>query len=405
MKHNVKHLKHATVTSPKGFLADGVNVGLRYSKKDVGLIYSEVPAVAAAVHTQNKFIAAPNQVTKQSIEQERTIQAVICNSACANACTGKKGLEDAFSTRKLVADKFGIPEHFVAVGSTGVIGQLLDMDKIASGISAIEPKATPEGGMSFAKAIMTTDLIEKCTGYETEINGATVTMAGCSKGSGMIHPNMATMLGFITTDAAIEKEALQKALSEITDISFNQITVDGETSTNDMVIVLANGMAGNQMLNESHPEWDKFFTLLLKTAEDLAKAIARDGEGATKLIEVRVRGAASDADAQAISKKIVGSSLVKTAVYGNDANWGRIVSAAGHSTAQIDQDTVDVIQGGMYMLKNSEVQDFDEEAAREYLMGDTIVFEVDFHLGDGKATAWGCDLTYKYVEINASYRS
>lgn len=405
MKYNIKHLKEGSVTSAKGFQADGVHVGLRYNKKDVGMIYSEVPAVAAAVYTLNKFIAAPNIVTKESVNTERTLQAVVVNSACANACTGKRGMDDAVIMRRLAAEKYDIPEHYVAVASTGVIGEFLNMEKIAKGIREVMPEATVEGAKSFERAIMTTDLIEKFTGYEAEIDGVKVTIGGCCKGSGMIHPNMATMLGFITTDANVDKEALQRAFSTITDISFNQITVDGETSTNDMVLLMANGMAGNNLLTEEHPQWDVFYTMLRKTSEDLAKSIAQDGEGATKLIEVKVKGAANDADARAISKKIVGSSLVKTAVYGNDANWGRIVSAAGHSTAAIDPSKVDVILGDQYMLKNSEVQPFDEEAAKEYLKSETVYIEVNFHLGKGEATAWGCDLTYKYIEINASYRS
>ena len=405
MKYNIKHLKEGSVTSAKGFQADGVHVGLRYNKKDVGMIYSEVPAVAAAVYTLNKFIAAPNIVTKESVNTERTLQAVVVNSACANACTGKRGMDDAVIMRRLAAEKYDIPEHYVAVASTGVIGEFLNMEKIAKGIREVMPEASVEGAKSFERAIMTTDLIEKFTGYEAEIDGVKVTIGGCCKGSGMIHPNMATMLGFITTDANVDKEALQRAFSTITDISFNQITVDGETSTNDMVLLMANGMAGNNLLTEEHPQWDVFYTMLRKTSEDLAKSIAQDGEGATKLIEVKVKGAANDADARAISKKIVGSSLVKTAVYGNDANWGRIVSAAGHSTAAIDPSKVDVILGDQYMLKNSEVQPFDEEAAKEYLKSETVYIEVNFHLGKGEATAWGCDLTYKYIEINASYRS
>lgn len=405
MKYNIKHLKEGSVTSAKGFMADGVHVGLRYNKKDVGMIYSEVPAVAAAVYTLNKFIAAPNIVTKESVNTERTLQAVVVNSACANACTGKRGMDDAVIMRRLAAEKYDIPEHYVAVASTGVIGEFLNMEKIAKGIREVMPEASVEGAKSFEKAIMTTDLIEKFTGYEAEIDGVKVTIGGCCKGSGMIHPNMATMLGFITTDANVDKDALQRAFSTITDISFNQITVDGETSTNDMVLLMANGMAGNNLLTEEHPQWDVFYTMLRKTSEDLAKSIAQDGEGATKLIEVKVKGAANDADARAISKKIVGSSLVKTAVYGNDANWGRIVSAAGHSTAAIDPSKVDVILGDQYMLKNSEVQPFDEEAAKEYLKSETVYIEVNFHLGKGEATAWGCDLTYKYIEINASYRS
>ncbi|KAF5047925.1 Arginine biosynthesis bifunctional protein ArgJ [anaerobic digester metagenome] len=405
MYFSISKLDNGSITSPKGFLAGGVHAGLRYAKKDLGMIYSQVPATAVAVHTLNQFIAAPNQVTKQSIAVEQKIQAVVTNSACANACTGSRGMEDALTMRRLAAEKFGIPEHYVAVASTGVIGEFLDMEKIRQGIAAVVVEATQEGAKGYEKAIMTTDLIEKYTGYEAEIDGVKVTMGGCCKGSGMIHPNMATMLGYITTDALVDSDALKKVFSLITDLSFNQITVDGETSTNDMVLLLANGMAGNEILTEDHPQWPVFASMLTQTAQDLAKAIARDGEGATKLIEVHVKGAATDQAARILSKQIVGSSLVKTAVYGNDANWGRIVSAAGHANVPLDTTKVDVMIGDTVMLKNSEVVPFDEEIAKAYLQGEVVRIEVDFHMGDGSATAWGCDLTYKYVEINASYRS
>lgn len=405
MYFSISKLDNGSITSPKGFLAGGVHAGLRYAKKDLGMIYSQVPATAVAVHTLNQFIAAPNQVTKQSIAVEQKIQAVVTNSACANACTGSRGMEDALNMRRLAAEKFGIPEHYVAVASTGVIGEFLDMEKIRQGIAAVVVEATQEGAKGYEKAIMTTDLIEKYTGYEAEIDGVKVTMGGCCKGSGMIHPNMATMLGYITTDALVDSDALKKVFSLITDLSFNQITVDGETSTNDMVLLLANGMAGNEILTEDHPQWPVFASMLTQTAQDLAKAIARDGEGATKLIEVHVKGAATDQAARILSKQIVGSSLVKTAVYGNDANWGRIVSAAGHANVPLDTTKVDVMIGDTVMLKNSEVVPFDEEIAKSYLQGEVVRIEVDFHMGDGSATAWGCDLTYKYVEINASYRS
>lgn len=405
MYFSISKLDNGSITSPKGFLAGGVHAGLRYAKKDLGMIYSQVPATAVAVHTLNQFIAAPNQVTKQSIAVEQKIQAVVTNSACANACTGSRGMEDALNMRRLAAEKFGIPEHYVAVASTGVIGEFLDMEKIRQGIATVVVEATQEGAKGYEKAIMTTDLIEKYTGYEAEIDGVKVTMGGCCKGSGMIHPNMATMLGYITTDALVDSDALKKVFSLITDLSFNQITVDGETSTNDMVLLLANGMAGNEILTEDHPQWPVFASMLTQTAQDLAKAIARDGEGATKLIEVHVKGAATDQAARILSKQIVGSSLVKTAVYGNDANWGRIVSAAGHANVPLDTTKVDVMIGDTVMLKNSEVVPFDEEIAKAYLQGEVVRIEVDFHMGDGSATAWGCDLTYKYVEINASYRS
>lgn len=392
-----------SVSSPKGFIAKGVHIGLRYAKKDLGLIVSEVPAVSAAVYTQSHFQAAPVKVTKNSFEHDSFIKAVLVNSAIANACTGKQGMADAYEMRRLCADQLNVDPEMIAISSTGVIGELLDMDKIRKGINVLSE--TDPGDGHFEEAILTTDTKIKQTCYEMTIDGKKVTIAGCSKGSGMIHPNMATMLGFVTTDAAVNEQALQKALSEITDVSFNQITVDGETSTNDMVLAMANGCAGNQPLDENHQDWNTFLTGFRMVCEDLAKEIARDGEGATKLIEVRVSGAKNKKEANVISKKIVGSDLVKTAVYGTDANWGRIVGAIGHSDAAVSPDSVEIYIGGQCLFKNGEPQSFSEELAKDYLLGDEITISVELNIGDGAGTAWGCDLTYDYVKINASYRT
>ncbi|MDR4248953.1 bifunctional ornithine acetyltransferase/N-acetylglutamate synthase [Bacillus pumilus] len=391
------------VSSPKGFEAKGIHIGLRYSKKDLGLIVSEVLAASAAVYTQSHFQAAPLQVTQKSLKKTGQLKGVIVNSAIANACTGEQGLKDAFEMQAACADMLGVESDYIAVSSTGVIGECLDMDKVKKGISQL--KEAKAGNGHFEEAILTTDTVIKNTTYTLTINGKEILIAGAAKGSGMIHPNMATMLGFVTTDANVEQEALQNALRDITDVTFNQITVDGETSTNDMVLVMANGMAENEALNEKHPEWPLFKEGLKLACEDLAKEIARDGEGATKLIEAQVAGAKNNLEAGIIAKKIVGSSLVKTAVYGTDANWGRIVGAIGHSAASVTPQEVEVYLGAQCLFKHNEPQPFSEEEAKAYLEQDEITILIQMNEGNGKAAAWGCDLTYDYVKINASYRT
>lgn len=391
------------VASPKGYLAKGVHCGLRYSKKDLGIIISSRPAVSAAVYTQSHFQAAPIKVTQESLKKSAHLQAVIVNSANANACTGEQGLKDAYEMRRQSADMLGIEPELVAVSSTGVIGEYLNMESITKGISLLAETEPAEG--DFEEAILTTDTVIKQTCYELTIGGQRVTIGGAAKGSGMIHPNMATMLGFVTTDACIDESALQRALREITDVSFNQITVDGDTSTNDMVLVMANGCAGNERLHEEHEDWPVFKKGLQLACTDLAKQIARDGEGATKLIEVEVNGAKSNLEAQIIAKKIVGSNLVKTAVYGTDANWGRIIVAIGDSMAAVTPEKVEIYLGGQCLFKNNEPQPFSEELAKTYLENSEVKIEVRLQEGDGKGTAWGCDLTYEYVKINASYRT
>lgn len=401
----VKEVVEGSIITPKGFTADGVHAGLRYQKKDLGIIISEKPAHCAAVYTTNQFQAAPLKVTQASIAQEGIIQAIIVNSACANACTGERGLNDAFQMRKWTAEQFGIQEHHVGVASTGVIGEFLPMEKIHAGIQQLAPESAHINVEAFQTAILTTDIVMKNCCYSAVIDGKTVYMGGAAKGSGMINPNMATMLAFITTDANIENEYLQKALKEVTESTFNQITVDGDTSTNDTVFVMANGKSENHSLTPEHPEWNVFLELLAKSCESLAKQIAKDGEGATKLIEVEVIGAMNDLDARMAAKQIVGSNLVKTAVHGEDANWGRIISAIGQSNAVINPLLVDIAIGPITMLKNSEPQPFSEEEASAYLKNSTIHIFVNLHLGNGLGKAWGCDLSYDYVKINANYRS
>ncbi|WP_404358348.1 bifunctional ornithine acetyltransferase/N-acetylglutamate synthase [Cytobacillus firmus] len=401
----VTELPAGSIITPKGFTAAGVHAGLRYSKKDLGIILSETAAHCAAVYTTSHFQAAPLKVTQESIAADGLIQAVIVNSACANACTGEQGLIDAYQMRKSAADKFNIKEQHVAVASTGVIGEYMQMDKIEEGIKMLKPGNEALHSDDFQTAILTTDLVMKKCCYSAVIDGKTVTMGGSAKGSGMIHPNMATMLAFITTDANIASSDLQFALKQVTDRTFNQITVDGDTSTNDMVMVMANGASGTKKLSPDHPNWDVFIQLLSKTCESLAKQIAKDGEGATKLIEVEVSGTKTDDDARVIAKQIVGSNLVKTAIFGADANWGRIIGAIGQGQPAIDPSSVDIAIGPIVMLKDSVPLAFSEEEAKEYLSNSAIQITVNLHQGAGIGKAWGCDLSYDYVKINASYRT
>ncbi|MUT64992.1 bifunctional ornithine acetyltransferase/N-acetylglutamate synthase [Paenibacillus sp. NEAU-GSW1] len=397
-----------SVTTPKGFKAGGLHCGLKKSTRhDLGAIVCEVPAAAAGVYTTNVFQAAPLKVTRESIGAGGTLRAVLVNSGNANAVTGKQGEADAYEMRSRFAEAIQVEAEEVAVASTGVIGELLKMDKVRSGIDALPGQLADDraGADGFCQAILTTDLVQKMVCVSVEIDGKLIHVAGASKGSGMIHPNMATMLGFVTTDAAIGSDSLQTLLREVTDLTFNMITVDGDTSTNDMLVAMASGLGGNSELTAAHPDWAKFASAIRYVCEVLAKAIARDGEGATKLVEVQVNGAVSDDSARAIAKTIIGSSLVKSAVFGADANWGRIIAAAGRAGEPINPDTIDVRLGDILTLEQARPVAFDEDAALEYLKGDTVVIRVDLHMENGSATAWGCDLTYDYVRINAAYRT
>ncbi|MBO9129761.1 bifunctional glutamate N-acetyltransferase/amino-acid acetyltransferase ArgJ [Bacillus sp. 165] len=401
---NIK-LASGSIVTPKGFSAAGVHAGLRKVKKDMGVIFCEVPASCAAVYTLNQVQAAPIAVTKNSIGMEQKLQAIVVNSANANACTGEQGEKDAYEMRALTAHKLGIAEHLVAVASTGVIGVPLPMQKVRNGIGILEPSVSIEEADNFYEAILTTDLVTKKACYQTVIDGKTITIAGAAKGSGMIHPNMATMLAFVTTDANIESDMLQQVLSEVTNCTFNQITVDGETSTNDMVLVLASKLAENDTLHPHHPDWKKFVEALKQTCEDLAKQIAKDGEGATKLVEVCVEGALNESDARMAAKQIVGSNLVKTALYGTDPNWGRIISSLGQSKAAVAPNSVDIFIGSIPVLKQSQPVMFLEEEAIAYLQQPFVKITVNLNMGCESGTAWGCDLSYDYVKINASYRT
>ena len=401
----MKKLSSNNIVSPKGFTAAGVHCGIKKEKKDLAILVSEVPASVAGVFTTNAVQAAPLKVTKEVVYNSQKMQAIIVNSGNANACTGKQGVADAYEMQALAATKLGIEPYLVGVASTGVIGEIMNMEPVVKGVEMLNPNNDLESGMNFAQAILTTDTVMKNTTYATVIDGKEVLVSGTAKGSGMIEPNMATMLGFITTDANIESDELQKALSEITNLTFNAITVDGDTSTNDTVVVLANGLAGNEPLTTAHPEWNNFYTALRLVAEDLAKAIARDGEGATKLIEVEVDGAISDEEARKIAKTVVGSPLVKTAVFGCDANWGRIIAAVGYSGATVDPEKITIKIGGATMVEKGEPIKFSEEELIEILKQSDVKIYVSLEVGEGHGYAWGCDLTYDYVQINASYRS
>ncbi|WP_342563299.1 bifunctional ornithine acetyltransferase/N-acetylglutamate synthase [Paenibacillus sp. FSL R7-0345] len=397
-----------SITAPKGFTSAGLHCGLKKTtRNDLGVILCEVPATAAAVYTTNVFQAAPLKVTRESLA-DGTLQAVIVNSGNANACTGEQGEKDAYEMRAAAAKALGVNELDVAVASTGVIGELLKMDCVRSGITGIQEKL--DGGASgaeeFSQAILTTDLVKKECCVTVSVGGIEVTIAGAAKGSGMIHPNMATMLGFMTTDALIDGEDLQSLLRTATNTTFNMITVDGDTSTNDMLVTMASGLAGNEKLTRLHADWDAFAAAFTYVCQHLAKAIARDGEGATKLIEVQISGAVHDEAAAAIAKTVVGSSLVKSAIFGADANWGRIIAAVGRAGVPVSPEKVDISLGEIAVLRQSRPVAFDEEQALHYLQKtDTVLITVKLADGEGKATAWGCDLTYDYVRINAAYRT
>lgn len=396
------------VCAAKGFSASGVHCGIRKnkSKKDLALIYSAVPASAAAVYTTNLVKGAPIAVTKNHIANGKA-QAVICNSGNANTCNAN-GVEIAEKTCKLLADELGISESDVVVASTGVIGQPLDITPIAEGIPAL-CAALGDFSADAAEGIMTTDTRLKEIAVEFEAGGKKCKIGGIAKGSGMIHPNMATMLVFITTDCAISSEMLQKALSGDVAETFNMISVDGDTSTNDMVTVLANGMAGNDEITAEGEDFNAFMKALNTVTVWLCRRIAADGEGATKLLECTVSGAADKKSAKTVAKSIVCSSLTKAAMFGADANWGRVLCAIGYSGAEVDINKVDVAfsseAGKIEVCKNGCGVDFSEEKAKEILLKDEINILVELNSGCEASTAWGCDLTYDYVKINGDYRT
>ena len=400
------------VTAAKGFEAAGIAAEIKYkNRSDMAIVYSQTPCNVAGTFTTNVVKAAPVKWDQQVVKESAYAQAVIVNSGIANACTGTEGLNYCKETAEEAAKVLGIPADAVLVGSTGVIGKQLPMDRIKNGVAklAAAKKDTLEAGTDAAKAIMTTDTCKKEIALELEIGGKTVTIGGMAKGSGMIHPNMCTMLSFITTDAAITKTALQKALSDDVNDTYNMISVDGDTSTNDTVLVLANGMAGNEEIAEGTEDYNTFYAALHEVNEFLAKSMAGDGEGATALFEVNVIGAKSKEQAKLLSKSIACSNLTKAALAGHDANWGRILCAMGYSGAQFDPEKVDLFiessAGKIQLVDTGVGTDFDEEKATEILSQPVVIATADMKMGTEKATAWGCDLTHGYIDINADYRS
>ena len=389
-----------TIASPLGFSADGLHAGFKKKKLDFGWIVSEVPASVAGVYTTNKVIAAPLLVTKASIQKSQKLQAIVVNSGVANSCTGQQGLDAAYEMQRLTAQKLKIEPDLVGLASTGVIGEQLPMDALKNGLSQILVSGKAE---DFAEAILTTDTCTKTCVVTEEFGTDLVTMAGVAKGSGMIHPNMATMLAFITCDANISSATLQAALSQHVETTFNQITVDGDTSTNDMVLVMANGCRQNEEILPDTEEFEKFSKMLRYLMADLAKKIAKDGEGATKLIEVNVRHAKDEQSGRMIAKSVVGSSLVKTAIFGQDPNWGRILAAIGYAGADVSVDNIDIWIEGIPVMQASSPMAFDPEETSDAMAGELLTF--DLHDGDAEAQAWGCDLSYDYVKINALYRT
>lgn len=391
-----------TIASPLGFSADGLHAGFKKKKLDFGWIVSEVPASVAGVYTTNKVIAAPLLVTKASIQKSQKLQAIVVNSGVANSCTGQQGLDAAYEMQRLTAQKLKIEPDLVGLASTGVIGEQLPMDALKNGLSQILLSGKSE---DFAEAILTTDTCTKTCVVTEEFGSDLVTMAGVAKGSGMIHPNMATMLAFITCDANISSATLQAALSQHVETTFNQITVDGDTSTNDMVLVMANGCRQNEEILPDTEEFEKFSKMLRYLMADLAKKIAKDGEGATKLIEVNVRHAKDEQSGRMIAKSVVGSSLVKTAIFGQDPNWGRILAAIGYAGADVSVDNIDIWIEGIPVMQASSPVAFDPEETSDAMAGELLTLTIDLHDGAAEAQAWGCDLSYDYVKINALYRT
>ncbi|MDQ3602929.1 MAG: bifunctional glutamate N-acetyltransferase/amino-acid acetyltransferase ArgJ [Actinomycetota bacterium] len=385
-------------------MAAGVACGVRDAgRRDLGLLFSELPCETAAVFTRNAVKGAPLGVTREAVETGG-VRAVVANSGNANAATGERGIEDARVMQDLAAEALEIEASEVAVASTGVIGVHLPMGRISSGIWAASGKLG-EGGAGFAESILTTDTRVKEAVVRIEIGGRTVTVGGTAKGSGMIHPNMGTMLAFLTTDAAVEKSCLTETLNWVTDRTFNRVTVDGDTSPSDIALLMANGAAGNEPLTPDSPDYPIFAEAVEGVARTLAKEIARDGEGATRLVEVAVEGAASEESAAALAKSVVGSSLVKAAVFGEDANWGRVLTAMGYSGVAFDPDGVELWFGPIKVFSGGEPVPHEEAEANAALAAGEVKITARLGEGNASATAWGCDLSYEYVRINGSYRT
>lgn len=400
------------VTAAKGFEAAGVEAAIKYqNRKDMALIYSQMPCKAAGVFTSNMVKAAPVLWDKEVVAHSSCVHAVVVNAGIANACTGNEGYECCKKTAQAAAKCLQVSEDAVLVASTGVIGMQLPTDKIAAGVEKLakEKKDTIEAGQMAAEAIMTTDTVSKQAAVTIEVGGKTVTLGGMCKGSGMIHPNMCTMLGFITSDIAISKELLQEALREDVKDTFNMISVDGDTSTNDTLVILTNGMAGNPEITSKNEDYDKFREALHYINETLAKMMAGDGEGATALFEVKVVHAKTKEDARILSRSVISSNLTKAAIFGHDANLGRAFCALGYSGVEFDPNQVDLYlendEKSLPAYKNGVMLDYSEEEATQILSSPQVRILADMKSGNAEAAAWGCDLTFDYVKINADYRS
>lgn len=400
------------VTAAKGYQAAVTAAGIKYQNRtDMALVVSETPAAVAGVFTTNVVKAAPVLWDQQIVREQQTAQAVVINSGIANACTGEEGRRINEAMAQAVADELGCPKEAVLTASTGVIGMQIPVERIRAGAKQLTPKLSDslEAGNAAAQAIMTTDTVSKECAVSLELGGKTVTLGGMSKGSGMIHPNMATMICVLTTDVSIKKELLQELLAENVKESFNMISVDRDTSTNDTYVILANGEAGNPVIDRKNEDYEKFKEALEYVSKTLAKAMAKDGEGATKLIEATVLHAATKEEAVLLAKSVICSPLVKTAVYGCDANWGRVLCALGYSGASFDPEQVELVlkseKGELLIVREGRSTGYSEETATEILSGEEITFLIDIQQGEEMATAWGCDLTYDYVKINGDYRS
>ena len=402
------------VTAAKGFFAAGLEVGIKAGhtgKKDMAMVYSDVPCKVAGTFTSNVVKAAPVKYDQNVVDNSPFVQAVVVNSGVANACTGKEGMDNCEALAKKAGEQLNIPQEAVLIGSTGVIGAQLPMDKMLHGVELLTKELGSEKkyGTLAAEAIMTTDTVSKEIAYETEIGGKTVTIGGMCKGSGMIHPNMCTMLAFITTDVNISKEMLTEIVKADVKDTFNMISVDGDTSTNDTMLVIANGKAGNPEIKERNEDYNEFANVLRKINTYLAKKMAGDGEGATALFEVTVENADTKENAVTLAKSVVTSSLVKCAICGHDANWGRILCALGYSGVQFDPEKVDIFfesaAGKIKIVENSVSTGYSEEEATKILSEEEVTARIDMKMGTQTATAWGCDLTHEYVSINADYRS
>ena len=403
MQVKIEFIPDSGVTSPKGFCAGATHAGIKKKTKhglDLGILFSEVPCIAAALFTSNRIKAAPVVLCQQRLQSGRA-SAIVVNSGCANACTGEQGLVDAKETADLAAKGIGVSSEDVLVASTGVIGQPLPMKLIRAAIAHIALSA--DGGHELARAIMTTDTSPKETAVSVRAGESEFIIGGVAKGSGMIHPNLATMLCFLTTDAVVNIDFLKLALRKAVDASFNMVSVDGDTSTNDTVLIMANGLAGGEPISPGSAQADAFQQALEQVCIYLTKSIARDGEGATKLIEVTVSGASSEAEARLAARTIVSSPLVKTAIHGNDPNWGRIVAAAGRSGAEVVESNIDLYIGGISVVKGGRPLPFSKQKVVRILKGSEVPISLNLNLGTAKATAWGCDLSEEYVTINSQY--